>query len=86
MRWGSAGRGRWITIYANPGHAFMVIRTSRGLLRYDTSGMDDGSRWDGDLRPSGGYVVRHPPGCSAGMTIWHGWPATKIPMAARPQS
>ncbi len=62
MRWGSAGRGRWITIYANPGHAFMVIRTSRGLLRYDTSGMDDGSRWDGDLRGSGGYVVRHPTG------------------------
>ena len=62
MRWGSAGRGRWITVYANPGHAFMVIRTRKGLLRYDTSGMDDGSRWDGDLRPSGGYVVRHPTG------------------------
>lgn len=62
MRWGSPGRGRWITIYANPGHAFMVIRTSRGLLRYDTSGMDDGSRWDGDLRSSAGYVVRHPAG------------------------
>lgn len=62
MRWGSAGRGRWITIYANPGHAFMVIRTRTGLLRYDTSGMDDGSRWDGDLRSSAGYVVRHPTG------------------------
>lgn len=62
MSWGSAGRGRWITVYANPGHAYMVIRTRRGLLRYDTSGMDDGSRWDGDLRPSGGYVVRHPTG------------------------
>lgn len=62
MRWGSAGRGRWITIYANPGHAFMVIRTSRGLLRYDTSGMDDGSRWDGDLRGPAGYTVRHPTG------------------------
>ena len=62
MRWGSAGRGRWITIYANPGDAFMTIKTSRGLLRYDTSGMDDGSRWDGDLRGAGGYVVRHPTG------------------------
>jgi hypothetical protein len=40
----------------------MVIRTRSGLLRYDTSGMDDGSRWDGDLRSSAGYVVRHPPG------------------------
>lgn len=62
MRWGAAGPGRWITIYANPGHAYMTIRTRRGLLRYDTSGMDDGSRWDGTLRPTGGYVVRHPVG------------------------
>ncbi len=62
MSWGSAGRGRWITVYANPGHAYVVIRTRRGLLRYDTSGMDDGSRWDGDLRSSGGYVARHPTG------------------------
>jgi hypothetical protein len=62
MRWGSPGPGRWITIYAHAGHAYMVIRTRSGLLRYDTSGMDDGSRWDGDLRSSAGYVVRHPPG------------------------
>lgn len=62
MRWGSPGPGRWITIYAHPGHAYMVIRTRRGLLRYDTSGMDDGSRWDGELRSSAGYTVRHPAG------------------------
>lgn len=62
MSWGSAGRGRYITIYANPGHVFMTIKTSRGVLRYDTSGMDDGSRWDGDLRGPAGYTVRHPTG------------------------
>ncbi len=62
MTYGSAGRGRWITVYANPGHAYIVIRTRRGLLRFDTSGMDDGSRWDGDLRSSAGYSVRHPTG------------------------
>ena len=62
MSWGSAGPGRWITIYANPGHAYAVVRTRNGLLRYDTSGMDDGSRWDGDLRSGAGYVVRHPTG------------------------
>jgi len=62
MSWGSAGRGRWITVYANAGHAYAIIRTSHGLLRYDTSGMDDGSRWDGDLRSGAGYVVRHPTG------------------------
>jgi len=62
MSWGAAGPGRWITVYANPGHAYLTIRTRHGLLRYDTSGMDDGSRWDGTLRPSGGYSVRHPVG------------------------
>jgi peptidoglycan hydrolase-like protein with peptidoglycan-binding domain len=62
MRWGAPGRGRWITIYAHRGHAYMTIRTRRGVLRYDTSGMDDGSRWDGEMRSSEGYVVRHPPG------------------------
>ncbi len=40
----------------------MTIRTRHGLLRYDTTGMDDGSRWDGTLRPGGGYTVRHPVG------------------------
>lgn len=62
MRYGAPGPGRWITIYANPGHAYMTIRTSRGVLRYDTSGMDDGSRWDGEPRSAAGYTVRHPVG------------------------
>jgi hypothetical protein len=62
MSWGAPGPGRWITVYANPGHAYMTIRTRRGLLRYDTSGMNDGSRWDGTLRPAGDYTVRHPVG------------------------
>jgi peptidoglycan hydrolase-like protein with peptidoglycan-binding domain len=62
MRYGAAGPGRWITIYANPGHAYMTIRTRRGVLRFDTSGMDDGSRWDGEMRSPAGYTVRHPVG------------------------
>jgi hypothetical protein len=33
MNWGEKGEGRWITIYTNPGHAFMVIAG----LRFDTS-------------------------------------------------
>ena len=60
--YGSPGRGRWITIYANSGHVYMTIRTAGGVRRYDTSGMDDGSRWDRRARSSGGYIVRHPPG------------------------
>ena len=62
MSYGSPGRGRWITIYANSGHVFMTIRTRSGIRRYDTSGMDDGTRWDRRSRSASGYVVRHPPG------------------------
>lgn len=59
MSWGSAGKGRWITIYANSGHAFMVINGRR----YDTSDRQhDGSRWDDKMRSTAGYTVRHPPG------------------------
>jgi len=56
--YGDAGRGRWVTIYANGGHAFMTIAGRR----YDTSGMDDGTRWDRRSRSTSGYVVRHPSG------------------------
>lgn len=59
MSYGAPGRGRYITIYANPGHTFMVIRGRR----YDTTGRwQTGSRWQREMRPTGGYVVRHPPG------------------------
>ena len=59
MSWGAAGPGRWITIYAAPGHVFMVVHGRR----FDTSGQDaSGSRWHSDQRPSTGYVVRHPAG------------------------
>lgn len=56
--YGSAGPGRWITIYANSGHVYMTIHGRR----YDTSGMDDGTRWDRRFRSTDGYVVRHPTG------------------------
>ena len=59
MSWGSPGPGRFITVYANPGHAYMVIRGRR----YDTSGESQtGSRWQPDSRSTAGYTVRHPPG------------------------
>jgi hypothetical protein len=32
MPWGERGSGRWITSYANPGHAYMVVAG----LRFDT--------------------------------------------------
>ena len=62
VNWGAPGRGRWITIYAHGGHMFMTIKTPSGVRRYDTSGMDDGTRWDSRARSSSGYSVRHPVG------------------------
>jgi peptidoglycan hydrolase-like protein with peptidoglycan-binding domain len=59
MSYGKPGRGRFVTIYANAGHAFMVINGRR----FDTSGRSgSGSRWQPDSRSSAGYVVRHPAG------------------------
>jgi hypothetical protein len=59
MSWGQPGRGRWITVYANPGHTFMIINGKR----YDTTGRwDTGSRWQRVDRSSAGYVARHPAG------------------------
>ena len=74
MRWGEKGRGSWITIYTNPGHAFMVVAG----LRFDTSmrtpivstarkisrraSTISSSRWSTRMRPSTGYVIRHPAG------------------------
>jgi hypothetical protein len=57
--WGLPGPGRWITIYANHGHAFMFIAG----LRLDTSGQGaSGPRWRTDQRSLGAFRVRHPPG------------------------
>jgi len=59
MSWGDPGEGQWITVYANPGHAYMVVAG----LRFDTSGrVADNSRWHASMRSSSGYTVRHPPG------------------------
>jgi hypothetical protein len=60
-KWGLAGTGRWITVYANAGHAYAVIAG----VRWDTSGdsaNETGPRWHTDLRDNVGYVARHPEG------------------------
>ncbi len=59
-RWGEPGKGRWVTIYANGGHIFMVVAG----IRFDTSGRSGprGSRWQPAPRSTAGFVVRHPPG------------------------
>ena len=59
MSWGASGPGRWVTIYASPGHVYMVVAGRR----FDTTGRNEsGSRWQASDRSAAGYVVRHPPG------------------------
>jgi len=59
MSWGKPGKGKWVTIYSNPGHVWMSVAG----VRFDTSGQrNTGSRWQKSLRPTAGYVARHPPG------------------------
>jgi cell wall-associated NlpC family hydrolase len=57
--YGQAGPGKHITIYANAGHAFMVVNGRR----FDTGAQSEGgSRWSGSMTSTSGYVVRHPAG------------------------
>jgi cell wall-associated NlpC family hydrolase len=60
MSWGLRGKGQWITVYSNPGHAYAVIAG----LRLDTSTAGDshglsGPRWRPPLRSSRGFRARH---------------------------
>jgi cell wall-associated NlpC family hydrolase len=60
MRWGRPGKGKWITVYANPGHVYMEV----GGVRFDTSGRAGrrGSRWQFAARSTRGFTARHYPG------------------------
>jgi peptidoglycan hydrolase-like protein with peptidoglycan-binding domain len=58
---GVAGKGQWVSVYANSGHAYAVIAG----LRWDTgwnNSTSSGPRWSTTMRPGTGYVVRHPAG------------------------
>ncbi len=61
--WGAPGRGSWITVYANAGHAYMVVAG----LRWDTAGNETGEsgpRWHEGLAAAAGgrFIARHPVG------------------------
>jgi len=59
MSWGEPGRGKWVTIYSNPGHVFMEVAG----VRFDTSNARvTGSRWGNEMRSTAGFVARHPAG------------------------
>lgn len=56
--WGEPGPGRWITVYGNAGHAWVMIAG----LAFDTSG-GNGPRWHSPPASStSGYIARHPSG------------------------
>jgi hypothetical protein len=61
--WGTPGLGQWITVYTNPGHAFMEIAG----IRFDTSAEQDpnppsgsGPRWRPLMTDTSGFQARHP--------------------------
>jgi peptidoglycan hydrolase CwlO-like protein len=59
MSWGEPGPGQHITVYANAGHAFMIVDGRR----FDTSALSGGgTRWTSAGRSTAGFVARHPPG------------------------
>jgi peptidoglycan hydrolase-like protein with peptidoglycan-binding domain len=67
--YGQPGPGKWITIYADSGHAFIVIAgIAFDTADYGGPNIPDGTgpRWRsnplGNLADGGDYVVRHPAG------------------------
>jgi hypothetical protein len=59
MSWGEAGRGTWITVRANAGHAYLIVAG----LRFDTSARKrTGNRWSEQMRSARGFRGRHPEG------------------------
>jgi peptidoglycan hydrolase CwlO-like protein len=56
--WGEPGPGQWVTVYANAGHAWVMIAG----LAFDTSG-GAGPRWHSSpVSSTEGFIARHPPG------------------------
>jgi hypothetical protein len=74
MRWGARGKGAWITVFTNPGHAYAVIAglrldtssygyaARRSIKKAYKSAFERGPRWRPTMRPSRGFRKRHPIG------------------------
>jgi cell wall-associated NlpC family hydrolase len=59
MSWGERGRGQWVTVRANSGHAYLIVAG----LRFDTSARKlTGNRWSDEMRSASGFAGRHPDG------------------------
>jgi cell wall-associated NlpC family hydrolase len=59
--WGESGLGRWITVYANDEHVFMVIAGLRFDTRDDPPGIN-GPRWHRAKVDPRHFAARHPVG------------------------
>jgi cell wall-associated NlpC family hydrolase len=59
--WGEPGVGRWITVYANVNHVFMVVAGLRFDTRGDLPGVS-GPRWHRAIVEPRGFLARHPLG------------------------
>jgi hypothetical protein len=59
--WGQPGPGRWITVYANKQHVFMVVAGLRFDTRGDPLGVS-GPRWHRAWVDPKAFVPRHPSG------------------------
>jgi hypothetical protein len=62
-RFGAGGIGQWVTVFTNPGHAYMSVAG----IRLDTSAADDaaggkGPQWRPLRKSDSGYKRRHPVG------------------------
>ncbi len=57
--WGEAGPGKWITVYANRQHVFMVVAGLRFDTRSDPLGVS-GPRWHRAWVTPRGFAARHP--------------------------
>lgn len=62
-RWGAAGAGRWVSVYAHRSHVYVEVAG----LRLDTSSVGDrrgrsGVRWRPVIGKRRGFTVRHPAG------------------------
>ncbi len=56
--WGEPGPGKWITVYGNAGHAWMVVAG----IAFDTVG-GPGPRWHSPwVSSTEGFIARHPAG------------------------
>jgi hypothetical protein len=59
--WGDSGPGRWISVYANSHHVYMVVAGLRYDTRDDPQGVS-GPRWHRAGVEPATFVARHPAG------------------------